>query len=83
MKTCPPFDALRRLLAGDLAGSEASALEDHLERCAACQALLDQFTKTQLPTYSAFLARSAGSPSGFLTTTDAAVSTAFECWSDA
>jgi eukaryotic-like serine/threonine-protein kinase len=53
MKTCPAPDVLRRLLAEDLAASEAAALEDHLERCAACQGLLDQFTALEPPTNSA------------------------------
>ena len=50
MKTCPAPNALRRLLAEELAGSEAAELEEHVEGCAACQALLDEWTATQLPT---------------------------------
>ena len=49
MKTCPAPDALRRLLAEYLPGSETAVLEDHVERCAACQALLDEWTTTRLP----------------------------------
>jgi eukaryotic-like serine/threonine-protein kinase len=49
MKTCPAADTLRRLLAEDLPGSEAALVEDHVEGCAACQDLLDQWTATQLP----------------------------------
>ena len=52
MKKCPAPDLLRRLLAEDLPRNETAALEDHIECCTDCQALLDQWTATQLSTDS-------------------------------
>jgi serine/threonine-protein kinase len=44
MNRCPPPDDLRRLLADELSGPEAEAVETHLEECAGCQQALEQLT---------------------------------------
>jgi serine/threonine-protein kinase len=44
MKRCPRPDELRGLLADDLSGPEAEALEAHLEGCSRCQQELERWT---------------------------------------
>ena len=44
MNTCPSLDELQKLLANDLEGARAEALETHIDVCAACQQALEQLT---------------------------------------
>jgi tRNA A-37 threonylcarbamoyl transferase component Bud32 len=44
MTCCPSTEALQRLLADDLPGPEAEAVEAHVEACAACQQALEELT---------------------------------------
>jgi WD40 repeat protein/tRNA A-37 threonylcarbamoyl transferase component Bud32 len=55
MTPCPSSLALRGLLADGLSGSEADAVEAHVEACAACQQRLEELTGT---------ARTAPEPEG-------------------
>jgi Tfp pilus assembly protein PilF len=41
---CPPQEDLRKLLANELEGARAKAIEAHIDRCAACQSALEQLT---------------------------------------
>src|SRR5436305_407187 len=44
MSGCPVPEQLRRLLAEQLSGPEAAALEAHVQTCAACQQALEGLT---------------------------------------
>jgi tetratricopeptide (TPR) repeat protein len=44
MDTCPSSQQLRALLAHELQGAEAEAVEAHVEQCAACQEALEEQT---------------------------------------
>ncbi len=46
MTHCPSSEQLQRLLADQLAGSEAEAIEAHVETCAGCQQALEQLTSS-------------------------------------
>jgi tRNA A-37 threonylcarbamoyl transferase component Bud32 len=45
MTGCPSREQLRQLLAEQLAGPEATAVEGHVAACADCQRILDELTK--------------------------------------
>ena len=44
MSRCPATELLQQLLADQLAGPQADALETHVEACPACQQALEQLT---------------------------------------
>ena len=44
MSNCPPEDVLEQRLAGQLSAQESGQIDQHIERCAACQAALDRLT---------------------------------------
>jgi hypothetical protein len=46
MQGCPARERLQRLLARQVEGAEAAALERHVEECARCQQLLEELTRT-------------------------------------
>ena len=48
MNRCPSRDELGRLLAEDLDGPEASAVETHVQSCSKCQACLAELAGTPL-----------------------------------
>ena len=49
MIPCPPPEALRHLLDGDLPESSASSLRDHLEACRPCLDTMDRLTDDPRP----------------------------------
>jgi WD40 repeat protein len=46
MTPCPARELLQQLLADQLAGPQAEALEAHVEGCSSCQQLLEQWTRS-------------------------------------
>jgi hypothetical protein len=47
MHRCPARKQLQRLLARQVAGAEAAALERHVQECARCQGTLEELTRNQ------------------------------------
>src|SRR4051812_39892195 len=45
---CPDASALRRLLLGELSGTEATALEKHFARCERCLRLAEELSEDRL-----------------------------------
>jgi hypothetical protein len=68
METCPSPEQWSRLLADELGGPEAEAIEAHVEGCAACQQALERLLGPAAATPSApgsghdFLLRLAAAP---------------------
>ena len=44
MTSCPDRDALERLLADELTGSEVAFIQEHVDRCRSCQQFLEMLT---------------------------------------
>ena len=48
MTPCPSVEQLERLLAAQLEGATAEAVEQHVQACAACQQTLERLTAARL-----------------------------------